>query len=840
MFKNEIKSLLKNKFLIIAIVGVITIPMIYTNLFLRSMWDPYGKIEDLPVAIVNLDKSAFLNGEKISIGDDMVKTLKDEKSLKFDFVSEEKAQKGLSENDYYMTVTIPNDFSKNATTVLEENPKKMVLEYKTNPAKNYIASKLSETAFLKMKDAVSQTVTEVYTKALLENIDKISNGLTDAHDGVKLLSDGSSQLVSGNQTLYDNLVNLKSSTLKFKDGVSEFSVGLNTYLDAVSVVNSSLDKVYNGTVLLSDNVSTLSNSTQKLNEGSNSFNSALNTYTNGVDTANNGALALKNGISKYIDGVNTVKQGSNLITQNNKNIVDGLNSYSQNFSKLIENNEKINSTVDTLSQGVSGVNQGLEQINSILNQSLQSDYNSIITMIENSSLSDSEKQNIKTAILQNVTTLKTIKAVSDKITPIQTNINNAFNSENGVKTAIKSYTDSTNSLNTAFKEKISSGVNLYLNSVQKLDDGINLLVQNNDNLINGSSSLSDGLNTLGQNSDNLKNGYSQIGTGISLMSQKTPNLINAVDTLSQGVGQINSGVNTLNQKNTDLKSALNTINESSAKLNDGSNQLADGALQLKDGTVKLNDGILTLSDGLKSSSDEIKSVHTGNANSNMMSAPIDEVHNEQTTVKNNGYAMAPYMMSVGLWVACIAFSIVYPLCSYDKRIKSAFKWWSSKAIVLLIITSTSAVLMVLSLKFFNGLNPQYLGRTLLIAILASLAFMSILYFFNAFLGKIGSFIMIIYMVIQLSGSAGTYPVEISGDFVSSIHKYLPFTYTVNAFRNTISGEQSITNSIIVLSIIIVVFSILTIILFRLKLNKINNNKLTVYDRLEEYSNLKYV
>ena len=81
--------------------------------------------------------------------------------------------------------------------------------------------------------------------------------------------------------------------------------------------------------------------------------------------------------------------------------------------------------------------------------------------------------------------------------------------------------------------------------------------------------------------------------------------------------------------------------------------------------------------------------------------------------------------------------------------------------------------------------------------------------FNAALGKVGSFLMLIYMVVQLAGSAGTYPVELSGSFVPDIHSFLPFTYTVDAFRSTIAGGTSIMPCMIMLILITVVFSILT-------------------------------
>ena len=56
MVKQEWKSLWRNKILMIVLVFIIAIPAIYTTLFLGSMWDPYGKLDELPVAVVNLDE----------------------------------------------------------------------------------------------------------------------------------------------------------------------------------------------------------------------------------------------------------------------------------------------------------------------------------------------------------------------------------------------------------------------------------------------------------------------------------------------------------------------------------------------------------------------------------------------------------------------------------------------------------------------------------------------------------------------------------------------------------------------------------------------------------------
>lgn len=141
--------------------------------------------------------------------------------------------------------------------------------------------------------------------------------------------------------------------------------------------------------------------------------------------------------------------------------------------------------------------------------------------------------------------------------------------------------------------------------------------------------------------------------------------------------------------------------------------------------------------------------------------------------------------------------------------------------------------MIGSLQLFLHFEPTELLNTFLVAGITAIAFMSILYFFNVWLGKVGSFLMLIFMVVQLAGSAGTYPIEISGDFVATIHKWLPFSYAVDAFRGTISGNGNILEVTIVLLSIAIIFTLLTIMMFNIRAKMIKNNKKGLYDFIEK-------
>ena len=106
MIKREWQSLLKDKFMVVVVIAIMIIPTIYTTIFLGSMWDPYGEVEKLPVAVVNEDESVVYNDETMDVGSELVKNLKENNSLDFNFVDKDVANQGLENGTYYMVVTV--------------------------------------------------------------------------------------------------------------------------------------------------------------------------------------------------------------------------------------------------------------------------------------------------------------------------------------------------------------------------------------------------------------------------------------------------------------------------------------------------------------------------------------------------------------------------------------------------------------------------------------------------------------------------------------------------------------------------------------------------------------
>lgn len=857
MIKQEWAYLRKNKILLLVFLAIIAIPTIYTTLFLGSMWDPYGKVDHLPVAIVNEDKPVTYNDETLEVGNEMVDSLKDNESLDFHFVSSKEAKDGLKNGTYYMVITIPEDFSANASTVLDEHPRKMVLDYETNPGTNYIASKLSETALNKIRTSVADTVTKTYTETVFDQIVTVGEGMTEASDGAGQLADGAIQLADGNNTITTNLNVLANSSLTFKNGADTLHVGLKQYTDGVAQLNDGSKELKDGLSTLNSGASALASGVSQLSSGSSSLAAGLNQYTSGVSTAQAGADTLDKSSISLTAGVTALKTGVDTLVSKNNALNQGVAAISNGLGNIISEIDQMSASTPETTTEVSA--QPVDTSSASANASATSDALStassnnqaLISAIENSSLSEEEKSSLK-ALANNTQT--SIETASSNVSATKDSISELPTSTSSSTTTTQSGSASSDALSTLkgqltfMKNQIddeqtglASGIKNYTDGVKKIQTGLDGdgtlanpgLVNGIKAYTNGVSTLNTGLTTLNNNSSSLTSGVGQLNSGLTSLNKQTPVLTSGVSQLSNGSAQLYAGTGKLTANSAALISGSSQLSDGAGKISDGAAALADGSSTLGDGISQVKDGADTLASSLADGADEVTSIHADEETTDMFSSPVEDNGSKLTNVKNNGHGMAPYMMSVALWVAGIAFSIMYPLTKYHDQLKSGFSWWASKASVLVILSIADALLMIGCLHFFNGFAPKEMGKTMLVASFASLAFMSIMYFFNAALGKVGSFLMLIYMVVQLAGSAGTYPVELSGSFVPSIHSFLPFTYTVDAFRSTIAGGTSIMPCMIMLILITVVFSVLTVLLFERRAHKIKAGKPTLTDLLEK-------
>ncbi|WP_251093020.1 YhgE/Pip domain-containing protein [Streptomyces sp. Caat 7-52] len=208
-----------------ALVALLVLPLLYGALYLWSFWDPYGRLDRIPVALVNDDKGATAGGKKISAGDDIVDGLRDSRTFDWHEVSDEEARKGVEDGTYYLSLTMPADFSSRIASSSGDSPETGALRVRTNDANNYIVGQISRTVFNEVRSAAS-------TKASRTFLDKIFVSFSDIHDktvtaakGADKLNSGITKAEKGSKDLADGLKDAKSGSGKLAKGLKKLDTG---------------------------------------------------------------------------------------------------------------------------------------------------------------------------------------------------------------------------------------------------------------------------------------------------------------------------------------------------------------------------------------------------------------------------------------------------------------------------------------------------------------------------------------------------------------------------------------------------------------------------------------
>ena len=927
MVRQEWKKLLHNKILLVVILAVIAIPSIYTTLFLGSMWDPYGNTDKLPVAVVNEDQPVEYQGAVLDIGGELVKKLKEEKSLDFHFVEKKEGEQGLKDGTYYMMIRIPEDFSAKAGTLTGEKPEKMELFYETNPGTNYIASKMSETAMKEMESAVCQEVTRTYIQAVMDKVLQAKEGMEQAGQGAGVLEEGVGKAGEGNEAITENLQVLADSTLTFRNGTRTFSEGLGKYVQGVETLAAGTEELDQGTAALAQGMEQVKKKMPELSQGADKPAEGAQTLEEGTRENVRGSQALEEGAARTDESMKTLNQGLSALGEAAASLPEAARELEAGTEELRENAAALHNGMETLQQGTAQWQQGAESLESglqtiigengsqsdalsqgaaSLSQGLEDLYNSLPSYTD--SLSEDDGWSISEEIQRTdpsylceeiqqaadsgdigsltgaawaaleaaQTNYQGLQEMEEQIFLARESAGEADPSgEEGLSSQISmlkdqaallaestaAYTEGVNEAARGSRELVSglpeitegisqaaagsgelaAGAETLLQGVSGLSQKAPVLVQGIQEAVQGgsllqtqgTSVLEQGAETLAEGAEALSQGTSQMAAGTQALKEQVPALLNGGEELSQGLTSLKEGTGSLKAGAAELVENGPSLLLGASQLSQGGEQIGQGAGKLYEGSQELGEGLKSLEQGagtLKNALEE-GGISAGNSilseeGMDMFADPAVTKETQITEVENNGHAMAPYMMSVGLWVGCIAFSLMYPLTEYSGKLKSGGAWWRSKASVLYLVALLQAAVMTGALWIFDGFRPVQPGKTLLTACLASLAFMSIMYFFTNLLGKAGSFLMLVFMVVQLAGSVGTYPLELSGSFVPYLHDWVPFTYTVTAFRSTISGGESIGKCLLFLGALFLVFSLMTVLEFQIRAGKIKRGKRT--------------
>ncbi|MFI6643812.1 YhgE/Pip family protein [Streptomyces sp. NPDC050504] len=243
----ELKRFGRGKLPRAALVALLLLPLLYGALYLWSFWDPYGRLDRIPVALVNDDKGATVDGEKIAAGDEITRKLLDSKSFEWHEVSASEARKGVEDGKYYLSLTMPGDFSSRIASSPGENPETGALQVRTNDANNYIVGQISRTVFSEVRRAASTNASRTFYDKIFISFSDIHGKTVKAAQGADELKDGVGKAKKGSEDLANGLKDAKTGSGDLASGVAKLHGGAGT-------LKTGAQQVADGTQLLADKV----------------------------------------------------------------------------------------------------------------------------------------------------------------------------------------------------------------------------------------------------------------------------------------------------------------------------------------------------------------------------------------------------------------------------------------------------------------------------------------------------------------------------------------------------------------------------------------------------------
>ena len=372
--------------------------------------------------------------------------------------------------------------------------------------------------------------------------------------------------------------------------------------------------------------------------------------------------------------------------------------------------------------------------------------------------------------------------------------------------------DGTNELNSKVPA-LTSGVGqlatgskaLYAGTTQ-LNGQVPQLTSGVGQLATGSKALYAGTTQLNGQVPQLTSGVGQLAAGSKQLATGTGQLNSQVPQLTSGVSQLATGSETLNGGLGQLNAKIPTLTSGVGQLADGTSQLAANSAKLNDGAGQLTDGNKTLATALKGGAKQVNDIQLTNKTADMFAAPAELKHSNYSYVPNYGHALAPYVLSVALFVGAIVFNFAYPIRKISMTGQSSTAWFLSKITVGALVAVGMAIIEP-ALMMVAGLNVDHPAQFFLMAITFSLASMSIIMFLSMIFDNPGRFLAMVLLMLQLGGSGGTFPMEITNHFYNVIHPFLPMTYSILGLREAITsglGTGQIVQSFFVLLAFIVV------------------------------------
>lgn len=695
IYKEDLKRIFTNYAAVIVILALCILPSLYAWFNIKASWDPYGQeaTSQIKIGVINNDKGTDFNGKAINIGDQVIEQLKENDLMGWQFVDEAEGEKALEEGTFYATLTIPENFSKDITSLVSSDVKKGQMIYRVNEKINAIAPKLTSKGATGVQENINQTIVETVSGILfeagkglgLEIQETVLPQLSHVYNQLEELISKFGDMNSLVQTAHNGGIQLKDLIASIQSDLPLIETTITSAKTTITSLESFMDTSKSA---LSDFMPTLKNDLLLIQ----TIADELNTYVSQIEEA------ILSGSDKAPELI------ENLITK-----VESTQSLVQSFVKVLESFNKFPAgRFDELISQLQGVNGELDKAKDFLQQ------------LHDTTVNGGEP---------NLTVLNNIKTLLSSVSSTASAIYNRFDS------AIVP------SLNNVIDQAYSTATNV----LQVLKEA----------------------------------------------ETKLPDVASLLNTAYEGADK---GIDAIEYINSKLPEAENKVREVTAKLGD-----INESQSLQEVLTLLQEAVTE--------------------RQNFMSSPVDLVEETVFPMHNYGTAMTPFYSVLAQWVGMTL--LISMLSVHAKGEYRPSEEYFGKLLLFATIALVQGLIIALGDLYLLNIYCVNPGLFILGILFTSITFTFIVYSLVSVFGNVGKVVSIILLVLQVAGSGGTFPIQLTPKFFQIIHPFLPFTYAISFARESIGGVvESVLMKDIIIMLIYIVVAVLVSIFLKKPINKL--------------------
>lgn len=676
IYKEDLKRVFTNYAALIVILALCILPSLYAWFNIKASWDPYGQeaTSQIKIGVINNDKGTELNGKAINIGDQVIDQLKENDLMGWQFVDEAEGERALEEGTFYATITIPDNFSKDITSLVTSDVKKGQIIYRVNEKINAIAPKLTSKGATGVQENINKTIVETVSGILfeagkglgLEIQETVLPQLSHVYDQLEELISKFGDMNSLVQTAHNGGIQLKDLIASIQTDLPLIETTITSAKTTITSLESFMDTSKSA---LSDFMPTLKNDLLLIQ----TIADELNTYVSQIEEA------ILSGSDKAPELI------ENLITK-----VESTQSLVQSFVKVLESFNKFPAgRFDELISQLQGVNGELDKAKDFLQQ------------LHDTTVNGGEP---------NLTVLNNIKTLLSSVSSTASAIYNRFDS------AIVP------SLNNVIDQAYSTATNV----LQVLKEA----------------------------------------------ETKLPDVASLLNTAYEGADK---GIDAIEYINSKLPEAENKVREVTAKLGD-----INESQSLQEVLTLLQEAVTE--------------------RQNFMSSPVDLVEETIFPMHNYGTAMTPFYSVLAQWVGMTL--LISMLSVHAKGEYRPSEEYFGKFLLFATIALVQGLIIALGDLYLLNIYCVNPGLFIVGILFTSITFTFIVYSLVSVFGNVGKVVSIILLVLQVAGSGGTFPIQLTPKFFQIINPFLPFTYAISFARESIGGivENVLAKDIIIMCI----------------------------------------